>query len=82
MQRICVLNNERLKIRHVESPPTGDELYALNGDKVCRLFGEVILRSTSGMELPEFLNMWGLSVPEGRERVRSNIPVTLLMIAF
>lgn len=47
--------------------PTGDELYALNGDKVCRLFGEVILRSTSGMELPEFLNMWGLSVPEGRE---------------
>lgn len=43
----------------------GDELHVLNGDKVCRLFGEVILRSTSGMELPEFLNMWGLSVPEG-----------------
>lgn len=51
--------------------PTGDALYALNGDKVCRLFGEVILRSTSGMELSEFLNMWGLSVPEGKDRTHT-----------
>lgn len=43
----------------------GDSLHAVNGDKICRLFGEVILRNIRGMELDEFNTMWANSVPKG-----------------
>ncbi|KAK8400509.1 hypothetical protein O3P69_003283 [Scylla paramamosain] len=54
-----------LEPMHAEREEDGDSLHAVNGDKVCRLFGEVLLRSARGMELDEFNTMWANSVPKG-----------------
>ncbi|KAG0727391.1 Sister chromatid cohesion protein DCC1 [Chionoecetes opilio] len=43
----------------------GDSLHALHGDKVCRLFGEVLIKSSRGMSIDEFRALWANSVPEG-----------------
>ncbi|MPC25004.1 Sister chromatid cohesion protein DCC1 [Portunus trituberculatus] len=50
---------------HAEREEDGYSLHALNGDKVCRLYGEVLLRTARGMKLDEFNTMWKNSVPKG-----------------
>lgn len=44
---------------------SGDPLYTLQDDKVCRLCAEVLLKSADKYNLSEFLSIWQQSVPEG-----------------
>ncbi|KAK4315020.1 hypothetical protein Pmani_013724 [Petrolisthes manimaculis] len=44
---------------------SGDALYTLQDDKICRLCAEVLLKSADKYNLNEFLSIWQQSVPEG-----------------
>ncbi|GFW80166.1 sister chromatid cohesion protein DCC1 [Trichonephila clavipes] len=44
---------------------SGCKLYALREDSVCKLYAEVLLRSSGRFHLQDFLESWQKSVPEG-----------------
>ncbi|GBO34238.1 Sister chromatid cohesion protein DCC1 [Araneus ventricosus] len=48
-----------------ETDENGHTLFALKEDSVCKLYAEVLLRSSGKFHLQDFLESWQRSVPEG-----------------
>ncbi|GBN04216.1 Sister chromatid cohesion protein DCC1 [Araneus ventricosus] len=48
-----------------ETDENGHKLFALKEDSVCKLYAEVLLRSSGKFHLQDFLESWQRSVPEG-----------------